>query len=335
MLRFSPLFARAIAGLICTVVLGCSPSRSIAPEVRDTRDVVTSVVTGAAATFLESIPLPVDFVPEGIATTPGGIFYVGSLKTGDIYRGDVRTGEGDILVDALPGQVSVGMKVSQGLLFVAGGPTGKAFVYDARTGDFIREVQFGTPGSTLLNDVIVTRDAAYFTDSFQPVLYRIPIGPGGELGTGSTLAITGPAATVIAGAPNLNGIEATHNRLIVNHTALGALFTVDPVTGASAPIEVEGLAPNVMDGMLLEGRSLWIVENFANRVIRVTLSPGFSSGEITATITSPLFRVPTTVGKVGGRLALVNARFDLGLPPPFGPGQPPGTEYDVVIVSSR
>jgi hypothetical protein len=34
-----------------------------------------------------------------------------------------------------------------------------------------------------------------------------------------------------------------------------------------------------------------------------------------------MFQVPTTVARHGDELALVNARFDLGLPPPFGPGR--------------
>ena len=82
----------------------------------------------------------------------------------------------------------------------------------------------------LLNDVVVTGTGAYFTDSFNPVLYRIPIGSRGTLGQGSTITLTGPAATIVPGAPNLNGIEATPDgsTLLVNHTALGQLFTVDP-----------------------------------------------------------------------------------------------------------
>jgi hypothetical protein len=118
----------------------------------------------------------------------------------------------------------------------------------------------------------------------------------------------------------------------VNHTALGALFTVDPATGASAAIDVDGLIPGTLDGLLLAGRDLWVVEKFANKLVRVTLTPDLSSGTITSAITSPLFRVPTTVARHGHRLAVVNARFDLGLPPPFGPGAPPRTDFDVVLV---
>lgn len=52
--------------------------------------------------------------------------------------------------------------------------------------------------------------------------------------------LSGPAAAIDPTFPNLNGIEATADgsTLIVNHTVLGALFTVDPATGASASIAV-------------------------------------------------------------------------------------------------
>lgn len=292
-----------------------------------------------AQPFPDSIPLPDDFAPEGIATGAGTTFYAGSITLGDIYRGDLRTGEGAIFIDAPPGRSALGLKADRrhGLLFVAGGFTGEAYVYDLRTGVPVASYQFGTPGASLVNDVIVTRDAAYFTDSFAPVLYVVPIGPGGELGSGETLALSGPATTVVPGEPGLNGIEATPDgkTLIVNHTALGALFTVDPLTGESTAIDVAGLTAGTLDGLLLHGHDLWVVENFPNTLARVSLSPDLSSGEITATITSPLFRVPTTIARHGSRLAAVNARFDLGFPPPLGAGAPPGTDFDVVLVRAR
>jgi hypothetical protein len=286
----------------------------------------------AAKPFPDSVALPVDFQPEGIATGAGSTFYVGSLRTGDIYRGDLRSGAGAVFVDAPAGRAAVGLKVDTAhhLLFVAGGGTGAAYVYDTRSGAPVATFPFG---GTFLNDVTVTGDAAYFTDTFAPVLYKVPIGRGGELGPGAVIALSGPAAQIVAGDFNLNGIAATPSgKLIVNHTALGALFTVDRATGASASIGVAGLAAGTLDGLLLQGHSLWVVENFANTLVRVTLSPDLSSGQITSTITSPLFRVPTTVARHGNRLALVNGRFDIGFPPPFGPGAPPGTAFDVAVV---
>jgi hypothetical protein len=302
-------------------------------------NVIATPVAGAAPPgrpFPDSVPLPVDFAPEGIAVGTGSTFYVGSLTTGDIYRGDLRTGEGSVFIEAPPGRAAVGLKVDRAhhLLFVAGGATGAAYVYDMRSGAPVTTYQFAPSGTALLNDVIVTRTGAYFTDSFNPVLYKIPIETRGTLGPSATLTLSGPAATIVAGAPNLNGIEATPDgsALIVNHTALGELFTVDPATGASAAIAVDGLVPSTLDGLLLVGRSLWAVQNFANTLVRVSLSPDLSRGSITSVITNSLFRVPTTVARHGNRLALVNGRFDLGLPAPFGPGAPPGTEFDVVVV---
>ena len=96
------------------------------------------------------------------------------------------------------------------------------------------------------------------------------------------------------------------------------------MTGESTAIDVDGLIAGTLDGLLLHGHDLWVVENFPNTLARVSLSSDLSSGEITATITSPLFRVPTTIARHGSRLAAVNARFDLGFPPPLGPVRRPG-----------
>jgi sugar lactone lactonase YvrE len=182
--------------------------------------------------------------------------------------------------------------------------------------------------------VVLTGRGAYFTDSYNPDIYEIPIGPFGRLGHAVTIPLSGPVAAFSKNGLNLNGIAATAdgNTLIVNNTVLDKLFTVDPLTGASAAINVAGLIPGSMDGMLLEGSSLWVVENTANTVVRVTLSRDLSSGTITSTITSPLFDDPTTIAMYGDELALPNGRYELGLPPPFGPGAPSGTMFNVVVV---
>lgn len=292
-----------------------------------------------AAPFPGTVPLPVDFAPEGIAAGAGSTFYVGSLTTGDVYRGDLRTGSGSVFVDAPDGAAALGLKVdtSRHLLVVAGGFTGAVYVYDSRSGAGIATVQVTPPGSGLLNDLVITRTAVYVTDSFRPVLYVVPLGPSGRLGTPRTLDLSGPATAIDPTAPNLNGIDATPDgrTLLLSHTALGKLFAVDPASGVSREIPVSGLVAGTLDGLLLQGRDLWVVENFANTLARVTLSPDLTTGTITATITSPLFHVPATVARHGSRLALVNTRFDLGLPPPFGPGAPDGTTFDVVVLRAR
>jgi hypothetical protein len=61
---------------------------------------VLALTMGAAPAFPDSVPLPNDFAPEGIAVGTGSTFYVGSLVDGDIYRGDLRSGEGSVFIDA-------------------------------------------------------------------------------------------------------------------------------------------------------------------------------------------------------------------------------------------
>jgi hypothetical protein len=299
---------------------------------------VTALVAPAAAVPRPaSIPIPDDFQPEGIAVGDGNTFYVGSLRDGDIYRGDLRSGAGARLVDldADDGRVAVGMRVDRprDWLVVAGGATGHAWVYDTDDGTTVADLVLGPPGATFSNDVAITDDALYFTDTFAPRLYEVPIGADGTFGATRAITVTGPAAAT--GDFGLNGIDSTHRGwLLVNHTALGILALVDPATGVSRqiPLSGPGLVPGTLDGLQLEGRTAWVVQNFANSVAKVELSPDLTSGRVVQVITSDLFRVPTTIARHGSTLVLVNGRFDLGFPPPFGPGAPAGTDFDVVQV---
>ena len=108
--------------------------------------------------------------------------------------------------------MAVGMKVdiSDDLLFVAGGFTGHGYVYNTVTGTTVATYQFGAANTSLINDVALTKDGAWFTDSFQPRLYFVPVDQAGVPGPFSTLQPTGPAAE-ISGQFNLNGIQATSN----------------------------------------------------------------------------------------------------------------------------
>jgi hypothetical protein len=284
-----------------------------------------------------SIPLPVDFQPEGIAVGAGNTFYVGSLRSGDIYRGDLRSGAGAIFVDAPSDRVAVGMRVDEARhwLVVAGGATGHAYVYDTGDGTTVADLVLGPAGATFSNDVAITRSALYFTDTFAPTIYKVPVLANGTFGVTQPITVTGPAGVVVAGGFGLNGIDSTNRGwLIVNHTALGILALVDPNTGVSREIQLSGpgLVAGTPDGLQLEGHTAWVVQNFDNSIARVKLSPKLTSGRVVEVIRSDLFRVPTTVARHGRWLALVNGRFDLGFPPPFGPGAPPGTEFDVVQI---
>jgi sugar lactone lactonase YvrE len=291
--------------------------------------VATTVGAMAAPPFPHTIVLPGAHSAEGIATGSGSTFYAGELFTGDIFRGDLRTGSVATFIDAPAGRNALGIRVDEqdGLLFVAGGFTGQGYVYDLATGADIAVFQFGTPPGSIINDVIVAGGAAWFTDSVQPHLYRVPITGDGSVGAFETLTVTGPAADLTGGF-NMNGIAASPDgsTLIVAHSANGTLYRVDPTTGASAPIAGADV-PNV-DGILFEGSRLWAVRNIDNRIVELRLSGDLSSATIVRTITDEAFEVPTTVARWGNRLATVNAKFDTGFPPT-------AATFEVVEVSAR
>jgi len=284
-------------------------------------------VSAAAARPAGVIVLPGATSAEGIAAGRGTTFYAGDLFAGDIFRGDVQHGTAELFIDAPAGRQAVGMvaDLAHELLFVAGGFTGQGYVYDTGTGSTVATYQFASSAS-VVNDVALTKDGAWFTDSVQAKLYFVPVSAAGVPGPFSTLALSGPAADT-SGAFNLNGIQATSDgkTLIVAHSANGALYTVDPVTGASATIAGVS-APNV-DGIVLDGTRLWAVRNFDNQVARVRLSPHLTSGVVEEVITSDLFQVPATAARFGSRLAVVNAKFDTGLPPT-------ADQYEVVVVDA-
>lgn len=288
--------------------------------------------TATAKPFPETITLPGATSAEGIATGIGSSFFAGDLFLGDIYRGDLRSGSASLFIDAPAGRMALGLKVDvrNNLLLVAGGFTGQAYVYNARTGEDVAVLQLANPAlGTAINDVIVADGAAWFTDSFHPNLYRVPIGADGSIGTPSTLVVSGPAA-LLSGDFNMNGIAATSNgrTLIVAHSADGALYTVNPMTGASSAIAGAGAnVPNV-DGIIFEAGRLWAVQNFDNQVTELRLSSDLSSATVERIITSPLFQIPTTVARHGSRLAVVNAKFDTGFPPT-------ATTWEVVLVDGR
>jgi outer membrane protein assembly factor BamB len=279
---------------------------------------------GAAGTkaWPDTIRLPDGFQPEGIAIS-GKTFYVGSIPTGAVYRGDLRTGRGAVLVQGVTGRAAIGIKVRRGLIFLAGGPTGKAFVYNARTGAPVATYTL-TTGTTFVNDVAVTGNAAWFTDSVNPVLYRVQLAAAGRPGPEvETIRLTGDLQYV-AGF-NVNGIDATTSRLILVQSNTGKLFT-STFAGVTDEIALGGTTLVNGDGILLSGRILYVVQNRNNRIARVALNGRLTSGRVTGFITDPDFDVPTTVDDSGRRLYAVNARFGT---------TGANTRYDVVQVRKR
>jgi sugar lactone lactonase YvrE len=276
-----------------------------------------------AKPFPEVIQLPHGFRPEGIEVGRGTTFYTGSVANGAIYRGDLRTGTGAILIPGATGLAATGIELDRHKrLWVAGAGGGTARVYDARTRALLRTYQLGT-APTFINDVVVTPKAAFFTDSQKNVFYRVPIGPHGGLGDAQTVTLGGDYVHV-PGQLNLNGIDATRSgkALVAVQTFTGQLYRINPRTGVARLISLGGESVPNGDGILLDGKRLYVVQNRSNLVAVISLRPGLLSGRVLTRLSHPEFSVPTTIDDLGKRLYAVNARF--------GIANPDTAEYTVV-----
>ncbi|CCH30319.1 superoxide dismutase [Actinosynnema sp. NPDC047251] len=290
-----------------------------------------SLVTAAPATAERAHPFPTEFAlpdgfrPEGIAIGDAPTAYLGSLADGDLFRVDLRSGKGEVFSQG-PGTPSVGLKVDRrGRLFVAGGAGGDARVVDARSGAILKSYKFAESGA-FVNDVVITDDAAYFTDSSRAVLYKIAFGRHGKLPeTFTAVPLTGDF--VLTPGFNGNGIAETPDRkaLLVVQSSTGQLHRV--VDGVSKIVDLGGEVLTAGDGLLVRGRTLHVVQNRLNTVSVFTLDRAGTSGKLVTKITDPRFDVPTTVAAFGNRLYLPNARFTT---PPT-----PTTAYNVIGTPNR
>ena len=273
----------------------------------------------------DTIPLPDGFQPEGI-DIDGSHFFVGSISTGAVYRGDVRTEEGSVLVPGREGRAAIGLKVDDGRIFVAGGATGQAYVYDAHSGAELATYRL-TSEASLINDVVVTPQAAWFTDSFNQVLYKVPLQADGGLSGQSavrTVPLTGDLR--YQEGFNVNGIDATPNgrKLVIVQSNTGMLFTVAPQSGLTTRIVLDHERVRSGDGILLDAHTLYVVQAFQNRFAVVDLESDLESGDVVERVRDGDFDIPTTVAQRGDRLYLPNARFTT---PPT-----PQTEYWITVV---
>ncbi len=318
---------RLLPLLTITALLGLGATAAVATPAPSARSATTS---HQHRNLPATIPLPNGFRPEGIAIARDGTFYVGSIPTGAVFSGNVRSGQGAVLVEGREGRAAIGLKVdARGRLFVAGGPAGMAFVYDARSGEPLASYQLAT-GASFINDVVVTRTAAWFTDSLSANLYRVPLGRHGELpAQGDVTALPLSGDFQLQDGFNVNGIDDARGGrvLVIVQSNTGLLFTVDPRTGVARRIDLDGEAVPNGDGILLRGDTLFVAQNQLNLVAKIRLRHDLTAGRVVVRISDPDFDVPTTIASFRDNLYVVNARFTT---PPT-----PDTPYDVVRVDGR
>ena len=215
------------------------------------------------------VPGPARLAARGDRAGKGTTFYVGSRveRLGLPRRRAHRRGR-HRSCPARRAAARSGSRARAASCYVAGGPT--------RLRLRLRRAHRREPSAThdfdgtFVNDVTVTRRAAYFTDSNKPFIYVYPRGRAGAR------AVRAPVTGDFVYGPglNANGIAATPDgrTLILVQTGTGKLFTADPRTGATQRDRRRRPVPNG-DGILLRGRTLYVVQNRLNKVAVLRLRP--------------------------------------------------------------
>ena len=300
------------------------PSRgegTVSGETTTKRAPTEEAATGeGAATRTFSLPGGRVF-PEGVAYDPAsGDFFVGNTQSGAVYRGNVRGDSREMEVflnGSEDGRSGVtGMKVDErGRLWIAGRTTGRAFVYDAGSGDLIRVFETPRDAETLINDVVVTEDAAYFTDSFRSTLFRVPLTSGGIGEIEPWLDFRGTPVRYRGGF-NLNGIAATADGryLITVQFNTGKLYRIDTETEEVTEVDLRGEKLGTGDGLLLDGLTLYVVSESPAEIVPVKLAEDFTSGQVGEASSDPTLRFPTTIARYDDRLLVVNSQLNTGSP---------------------
>jgi len=294
----------------------------------------------------EAIAIPVGFEAEGIELGKRDEFFVGanSLSSlfgeaffgiphkpsefaGAIYKGNLSTGKGAILSPPT-GKPASGLSYDRrtDYLYAATGfgdlVTGSfsdqgVTVYDASNGDIIREITFGDGLGIAINDCLVTRRGVYCTDSFNPDLYKVVLEKGGRLPLVPVVEkIPMPGFQMVPGF-NANGLVGKFNgrQLVIVNISSGVLYRVDTASGQAFPIEIEGAEQLFVDGdgLYLDGRTLYIMQNFSDKIAVVQLSGDLSRGEFIKNIPgegeiNPL-NVATTIIGFGNSIYAINTNI--------------------------
>ena len=257
--------------------------------------------------------------PEGIAYAPTlDRFLVSSLTQGKIGTVDQQGNYADLIRDSLL-IAAVGLKVQNERLYVCHGDLGVStkttttsamktaglYISDLKTGTAIRRVNLATllpTANHYANDLALDAQGnAYVTDSFSPVIYRVPA----DASLPATVLVN---STRFQGEGfNLNGIVwHPDNYLIVAKANEGKLFKVN-LNQSNAITEVTGVSLPGGDGMVLYNNVLYVVNN-RNRVSQVRSTDGWATASLVKT-DSTGYDQTTTNTVLNGQIYSLNARI--------------------------
>jgi hypothetical protein len=325
--------------VLLVAVAGCSDDRVAATEP------ALEALHAAAAQEIwpEAISIPAGFESEGIELGKGHEFFLGAFSysssfgplfgaphdlsafAGAIYKGNLRTGQGAILVPPTGKPVSgLSYDPRTDYLYAATGSGGLGagsfwdqgvIVYDASSGGLVTEITFGD--GIVINDCLVTRTGVYCTDSLNPDLYRVVLENDGRIPSSPVVEVIHMPDFEMVPGFNANGLVGDFDgrQLVIVNTSTGVLYLVDTESGDVSPLQIDGaeqLFPNG-DGLYLDGRTLYILQNFSDKVAVVQLSGDLTGGRFVRNIpgegaTNPL-NIATTIIGFGNSLYAINTHF--------------------------
>ncbi|WDZ84909.1 superoxide dismutase [Micromonospora cathayae] len=253
------------------------------------------------------INLPNGFCPEGIARGTGTKIYVSSMADGCIWCADLRTGNGMLLVPPVSGTQATGLEVERGRIWAACGNMGGAAVYRESTGECLATYDFG---GGFIDGVTATKNAMFFTDSEKAKVYCVEFGRNGSLpGQSGVRALPLPGGLGDPTACNTGIVAAWSGKLIIVQAKTGRLYCFDPRAGMAAQISTGGVSVSNGDGLLLEGRTLYVVRNRNNVIAKFRLNERLTRATPVDVIRDRDLDEPSAVVSFGSSLYAVNARL--------------------------
>jgi len=274
------------------------------------------------------IPIALGMEAEGIEMGKDTDFFVGAVaytgtltNAGTIFKGDLFTGEGQILVPPT-GKPIAGLSYDERTDYLYGatgfsagfsGPWWEqgVKVYAGTSGRLLGEIIFGD--GILINDVLVTDKAVYCTDSANPALYKIPLEDNGKVFSSTVEKIEMTGFEMNPEGLNANGLVGDFDgkELVVINISTGVLYLVDTESGAASPVRIKGeeqLFPDG-DGLYMDGRTLYIMQNFTQKIAVVELSDDLTQGTFVKNIVSDNFAIPTTITGYGDCIYAINTNY--------------------------
>lgn len=281
--------------------------------------VVINCTTADTAVPYDIVPLPDGSRPEGVTAGAHNDLWVACLS-GAVVHVDLASNTSRI-VHREVGIPFSGVKfdVEQGMLFVAASVTGRGYVLHMRdaagsTGNGSapvyelagREVlQLGPPGLSYINDVALSADTAYFTDSFHALLHAVPRrAPADSRGAHLRRHGTGAHFDTKLGQFRANGaaVYSSTNQsdvLLLANTHTGYLYRVEVWkhnTSSSGQLAKDS-SSNVFGSKVKQESSQGLLQGLRSAL------PGVTAGANDAADTVEL-RLPRVPGRTSDTLLL-------------------------------